>query len=504
VSGTSSSGGPAPVAVAETHTAAVVFFGDRAYKVKKPVLMDFLDFRTVEARWHVCRRELELNRRLAPDVYLGVAELSDPCGGPPEPLVVMRRMPAERRLSTLVRSGAAVGDHLRRLAHLVAAFHASPESVPTVPGAGGYDDLRHNWDANTLQLERFIGPVLDGDLVRRVASLASRYLAGRKHLFDERLAAGLVRDGHGDLLADDIFCLDDGPRVLDCLEFDDALRHGDVLADVAFLAMDLERLGAPEAAARFLAWYDESSGRTSPASLVDHYVAYRAQVRAKVSCIRYGQGVASAAAEARHLLALSSEHLERARVRLVLVGGLPGTGKSTVAQGLGDALGWPVLSSDEVRKELAGLSPLTSAPAPFRRGLYAPERTDTTYTELLRRAREAMARGSSVIVDASWSDGSWRERAANLANTTASDLVPICCEVADMDAEARLHRRAACGEATSDATPAVRRAMAGRWQPWTDARTLSTERPVAEVLQEASALVRRPGALARGRPPAAG
>ena len=482
-----------PVAVAETHTAAVVFFGDRAYKVKKPVRMDFLDFRTVQARRHACLREVELNRRLAPDVYLGVADLVDPCGAPAEPLVVMRRMPADRRLSTLVRDGAPLEDHLRRLAHLVAAFHASAASEPTIPGAGGPAALRRNWEANTEQLRPFVGPVLDGEVVQRVAILAERYLDGRRPLFDERRAAGLVRDGHGDLLADDIFCLDDGPRVLDCIEFDDSLRHGDVLLDVAFLAMDLERIGAPETAARFLALYDEYSGRAHPASLVDHYVAYRAQVRAKVSCVRHEQGVASAAAEARALLSLCLEHLERARVRLILVGGLPGSGKTTVARGLGESLGCPVLSSDEVRKELAGLSPRAHAPAPFGAALYAPERTDETYRELLRRAREALTRGSSVILDASWSDVGWRARAGALAATTSSDLVPLCCSLRDPDAEARLERRTAVPGEASDATPAVRRAMAARWPSWPDALPLATEGSEAEVLAAAQALVQGAG-----------
>ena len=141
--------------------------------------------------------------------------------------------------------------------------------------------------------------------------------------------AGRARDGHGDLLADDIFLLDDGPRVLDCLEFDDALRLDDVLADVAFLAMDLERLGRPDLAERFLAAYRAASGDTWPSSLAHHHIAYRAQVRAKVSAIRAEQGVPDSADKAQALLRLALAHLEAGRVRLVLVGGLPGTGKST-------------------------------------------------------------------------------------------------------------------------------------------------------------------------------
>ncbi len=127
-------------------------------------------------------------------------------------------------------------------------------------------------------------------MLDEVATRATRYVQGRTPLFAARVAQGWMRDGHGDLLADDIFCLADGPRVLDCLDFSDELRYGDVLADVAFLAMDLERLGAPELAARFVRLYDEFSGERHPASLVDYYIAFRALIRAKVSALRVDAG----------------------------------------------------------------------------------------------------------------------------------------------------------------------------------------------------------------------
>jgi aminoglycoside phosphotransferase family enzyme/predicted kinase len=473
------------VEVAETHTAAVVFFGDRAYKVKKPVVLDFLDFGTVERRRAVCEREVALNRRLAPDVYLGVGELREPGGEAPEPLVVMRRLPDDRRLSTLVRDGAPVDEHLRRLARLLSAFHNSPETAPTIPGAGGIEDLRRNWIANEEQLRPFAGSLLEPGVVDEVGRLALRYLDGRAPLLEARAAAGLVRDGHGDLLADDIFCLDDGPRVLDCIEFDDRLRHGDVLADVAFLAMDLERLGAHREAARFLRWYEEFSGHHHPPSLADHHIAYRAQVRAKVSCLRSSQGDAGAAALARRLLALSLDHLERSRVRLVLVGGLPGTGKSTVARGLAEAPGWLVLSSDEVRKELAGLDVTSPAPAAFRHGLYAPEHTDATYGELVRRAGAALAMGTSVVLDASWSDRRWRERAGAVAEATASDAVALLCQVPPEVSARRLVRRRAAGPSSSDADAAIARAMAAQADPWPEAMELRTDGSPDEVLEAA-------------------
>ncbi len=169
-------------------------------------------------------------------------------------------------------------------------------------------------------------------------------------LFEARVAAGCVCDGHGDLLADDVFCLADGPRVLDCIDFSDQLRYGDVLADVAFLAMDLELLGAAELATRFLALYDELSGDRHPSTLVDYYVAFRALIRAKVSALRCEQGDEGARALATRFLDLALERLRQGRVVMVLVGGAPGTGKTTVAGALGHRRAWAVLRSDVVRK----------------------------------------------------------------------------------------------------------------------------------------------------------
>src|SRR5690606_13545776 len=187
----------------------------------------------------------------------------------------------------------------------------------------------------------------------------------RRRRSGRRVAAGRACDGHGDLLADDVFCLDDGPQVLDCLEFDDALRYEDVLADVAFMAMDLERLGRADLAEHFLDAYRRAAGEDWPASLAHHHIAYRAQVRAKVTAIRAQQGDAGSVDAARALLKLCFDHLEAGRVRLILVGGAPGTGKSTLAAGLAASLGATVLRSDVIRKERAGLAPSESAAAGF-------------------------------------------------------------------------------------------------------------------------------------------
>ena len=466
----------------ETHVSIVLLSGDRAVKLKKPVRYPFIDLSTRELRELACHREVELNRRLAPDVYLGVADVVGPDGTLCDHLVVMRRMPDARRLSTLVIEHDVPDDDMVQLARLLAAFHARAETSPTISAAGSRDAMRARWEAGFAEIHPFVGPVLDPDKEAEIEELALRYLAGRELLFESRIADGKIVDGHGDLLADDVFMLSDGPRVLDCLEFDDALRYGDVLADVAFLVMDLERLGAPALASRFLAAYRELSGETHPVSLEHHYVASRAHIRAKVGCLR---GDPAATDEVNALLEMTLQHLRRGRIVLTLVGGDPGAGKSTLAAGIADRTGWTVLRSDEVRKDLAGVGHTTGMAGPVGQGIYDERATAETYTELLARARLLLERGESVLLDATWRDARQREAAGVIASSTSSELVEIRCDASLSVREARVGRRAQLRSDASDATVEIARELAGRADPWPTAIAIDTAGGIDQALAAA-------------------
>jgi aminoglycoside phosphotransferase family enzyme/predicted kinase len=507
----------------------VLLLGDRAFKVKKPVRLPFVDLSTRERRWHNCVDEVRLNRRFAPDVYLGLAELrgvdivtaaadADAVVGPgaagatgSEPLVVMRRMPAARRLSALLLQG----DHERAsaavdaVARQVATAHAAQ---PAIQGFALRETMSALWREGREQLSGFADLLRAGSAgsagphpLDEVAALAQEYLAGRAALLAARERAGLVRDGHGDLLADDVFVLDDGPRILDCLEFDPRLRVGDVLADVAFLAMDLESLGFAALAGRLMDGYRRYCAETHPLSLEHHYVAYRAFVRAKVACLRHEQGDAAAAARAVDLLAQCRRRLHQGRVHLLLVGGLPGSGKSTLAAGLADSDAdrqWAVVSSDHVRKEGAGVPAGQSCAAPFGRGIYTAGRTAATYAEMSRRAAATLDAGVSVVLDASWTDERLRARARALAAAHGAALTQIRCHAPRPVRLDRLARRLDAPADASDAGVAVHDAMADREDPWPQARTVRTDRDVdLSVAQALELLALRPLA---GAPSSAG
>ncbi|NDU71514.1 AAA family ATPase [Actinomadura sp. DSM 109109] len=485
-------------AVAETHIGVVFFTGDRAYKLKKPVNLGFLDFSTRERRERACREEVRLNRRFAPDVYLGVADVLGPDGEACDHLVVMRRMPADRRLSTLVKAGAPVRDALRDTARILAAWHARAPRGPRIAAEETRDAVRGRWHDSFEQARPFQGAVLDTGAAAETEDLADEFLAGRGPLFDARIADGRVVDGHGDLLAGDVFCLDDGPRILDCLEFDDRLRYLDGLDDAAFLAMDLERLGATEHAERFLGWYAEYAADPAPSSLRHHYVAYRAFVRAKVACLRHRQGAPDAAAEARAYADVALRHLRAGRVGLIMVGGLPGTGKTSLAGALADRLGCTVLSSDRIRKELAGLTPADPASAPYGSGIYTPEWGRRTYRELALRAARLLQMGETVILDASWTSKANRDLLAAVAEQEHAHLTRLRCEAPEAVCAERMRTRP---RGASDADAGIAAAMRTDSAPWPGSVAVDTGGPLSRAVDQALAAVHPAGPPDRSAAP---
>ncbi|MGY4711697.1 bifunctional aminoglycoside phosphotransferase/ATP-binding protein [Mycolicibacterium sp. CBM1] len=466
--------------IAETHTGMVFLVGDRAYKVKKPVVTDFLDFSTLERREAACAHELLLNSRLAPDSYLGIGRFTPP-GGLPEPVIVMRRHPDDRRLATLVRLGEPVEDQLAAVALMLARFHASALRGREVDAEGRVEAITGRWQENLTELARYadgVVPGLDSTTVAEIGVLATDFIAGRAVLFARRVAEHKIVDGHADLLADDIFCLDDGPALLDCLEFDDQLRYVDVIDDAAFLAMDLEFLGRADLADVFLSTYARLAGDDAPSSLRDFYIAYRAVVRAKVDCVRHIQGGAGAAQEAARHLQIALDHLRAGAVRLILVGGGPGTGKTTLARSLADALGAQVISTDDVRAEMVRVGELTGEPGTLGEGLYSQSNVDAVYDGVLRRAHLDLCEGRTVILDGTWREAGHRERARALAAESPAIVFEFAC-TAPLDATvARIRART---ETTSQATPEIATALADRADDgWQGAHRIDTTRPLAD------------------------
>ncbi|MDP7724113.1 bifunctional aminoglycoside phosphotransferase/ATP-binding protein [Mycobacterium sp. TY814] len=470
--------------VRETHTGVVVLAGDRAYKAKKPVLTDFVDFRTTEERERACRREVELNRRLSPEAYLGVAHLSDPAGGAAEPIVVMRRYRDQDRLAFLL--GHKASGECERLLDAIAAvltdFHSRAERSPLISIQGEAGAVDQRWRANLNELHQFTAvPGVTQETVTRIERLAAEYVSGRGRLFARRIDEDSILDGHGDLLADDIFFVDGQPVLLDCLEFDDQLRYLDRIDDAAFLAMDLEFLGRRDLGDHFMARYVALTGDAAPPSLQHFYIAYRAGVRAKVDCVRFLQGRQQSADDAARHLAIAAEHLTAGAVRLVLIGGNPGSGKSTVARGLAEQVGAQVISTDDVRRELRESGAISGSPGVLDSGLYSPDNVAAVYETVLHRARVLLHEGRSVILDGTWQDPGLRAQARRMAGETHARIAEIVCAVPVETSAGRIEHRA---PGNSDATPDIAAALAARRDAWESAYRMDTSQPLdASVAQ---------------------
>ena len=488
-------GAEGPVEVRETHISWVFLAGDRAYKLKKPVTLAFVDYGTPERRRAMCEEEVRLNRRLAPDVYLGVRSVVPRGGayalGPPgahgavDHVVEMRRFDESQTLAARLAAGSVSEGDVDSVARAIAAFHRGAERVPFADGA----DRLHA--ALSDSLEALAGR--EGiDALRR---FAGAYERGHSRLLAERGA--LAVDGHADLRAEHVV-LGDPVQIVDCVEFDRDLRVRDPASDLAFLAMDIEAQGHPAFARRLVGAYRAAGGNAGPDHLMAFYAAERALVRAKVDAIRADQlgGDARLAARARDRIALARRLSWRARGPLALiVCGLSGSGKSHLAGALAESLDARVLASDRVRKELAGV-PATEHAPPER---YLREFSIRVYAELAGRARDALReRATPVVIDATSRNP--EDRRALLEGLGADPLF-VECVAPDAVLLDRVRARSAAGHSMSDADEAVLAAQ--RFAPIDEVspdrvRALATDRPVECIVDDVEAWLDE--RLASGKP----
>jgi len=468
---------PAKVELLQTQMSFVFLTGEYVYKVKKPVDLGYLDYTTLEKRKHFSEQEVLLNRRLCPDVYLAVVPITkrggrhgvEGEGKALEYAVKMRQLPQEKMMDRLLAQGLVTPAMVERVARLLAEFHSRAATSPHISAFGSLDYVKTNTEENFTQTEPYIGRTVSREKYQALKDYAYGFLQRHADTFQQRVEGDHIRDCHGDLHAAHI-CFEDGVKIFDCIEFNDRFRYGDTASEVAFLAMDLDHHGFPALSRAFVEAYAQASGDRGLWDVLVFYKLYRAHVRAKVEGFKADAPHIPQEERERALQAARGYFdlaLAYARRKLAITVGMVGTGKTALARALGERLGWEVVSSDAVRKALAGLPPTQHHYEAFQEGLYSPAFTRRTYEELFHRARNILLQGDSVLLDATFRSRSLREEAALLAREAEAEffvLETLCPEEVIRE---RLEQRA--GEASfSDADWQVYLREKERWEEITE------------------------------------
>ncbi len=408
----------------ETHISLVFLTGKWVYKIKKPVDFGFIDYTTPELRRYYCHREVSLNKRLAKDVYTGVLELcKNPegrlflgsCKEPLEWVVKMKELPEKACFRNLLEAKKIRHYHTRTIAKKLARFY-SENSVLSYPFSyyGTVEYVRFNTYENFYQLEPFANEIGGIETLKFLKKLTSRFTILYNKLFKDRLLKGYVVDGHGDLRVDHLYFYK-GLQIIDCIEFNDRFRFGDLSCDLAFLFMDMKRLGYEDGGFEILKEYVKLSGDLQFWFLLDFYTAYRAIVRAKVSCLETLGGNRSFFEDARKFMKLGILHTLSYGIPTVWVFmGLPASGKTCIAKKISELGFLPYLSSDEIRKTLFPQSTVT----PYGSGFYTLEARQRIYEKIFEEALKHIKRGMSVVVDATFSSRKWREALVSYLSAT--------------------------------------------------------------------------------------
>lgn len=463
----------ADIAHLETHISHVFLAGDYAYKLKKPVNFGFLDFSTREQRRAACLEEVRLNRRLAPDWYLGVVPLCREAAGfrlrpdgcvdhatDAEPLVQMRRLPQDGLLDRLAQQQRLEPGHMEDIARQLAAFHARAARGAEIERYGKPDRIRAPAIQNFEQTQPYVGRVVSDERHRALRAATEDSLARHAGRFDERIRQQRIVDGHGDLHLRNM-CLAGGRVVIfDCIEFNPALRAGDVMNDIAFLTMDLDHRHLAAHGNRFLNEYLEHSGDYAGLPLLDFYQAYRACVRAKVSCFGIEQD-AGLEREAAAYFSLAERYFAPRTGGLLITCGVSGSGKSTLARDAARELNGVMVRSDAIRKHLGGVPLLERGPAT----LYNAEMTGRTYAALREHARTIVASGRWALLDGVHGRRAERDAAASVARELGVPFGILYCEAPPEELARRLERRERAGRDVSDAGVAVLEQQRGYFEP---------------------------------------
>ena len=482
----------------ETHISIVFLTGNTVYKLKKPVDFGFLNFKNLADRKLFCQQELLLNRRLSNGVYRQVIPIYqaadtrislDPVGPVVEYAVSMRQLPDTCRLDHLLQHHRAGRSDIEAVGRRLADFYSVCDRSERISTFGTPDLIRINMEENFRQVEPYIPHAANPSAWQFLCQVSRSFLNQNQKLFHSRIRDGSVCDGHGDLRTDHIY-FDNGLQIIDCIEFNDRFRYGDLALDLAFLKMDFDYRNYPQMAHYLLAAYVANSRDKGIYSVIDFYAAYRAIVRFKIMCLQFGNrqwGLQSRKLRrADRFLDLAYRYaLQFSRPTLWICCGLPATGKSRLARSIADIFQLEMLSTDTLRSNHYPRA--ISRVVPYGTGIYAKSQRAGVYRRMFAAAQQSLKNGCSVVLDATFSEARWRDAAYQLSRDCDANLIVAECSCGIKAIRKRLRKRDQHGS-TSDARIEHLPHLLRNYQPINNLQEeifirVDTEQPRPQTLQ---------------------
>lgn len=454
----------------ETHVSWVILTGKYAYKIKKPIDFGFLDFSSLKKRKHFCEEELRLGQLFAPEIYLAVVPITGTIEHPQingdtgpilEYAIKMCEFSQDNLLSALLKQGKLSTSLIDKLGQLIAEFHKKTSIAPKNSRFGLPREVHAPTQQNFEQIIPLLSDPKDIAQIKKLEIWANEQFAEHKKLFKERKEKGFIRDCHGDLHLANIILYHGKLILFDRLEFNEDLRWTDIITDLAFLVMDLAGKKQPKLANQLINTYLQFTEDYEGLNLLAYYLSYRAVVRAKIALFRLNQKDLNnkekleIRADYYNFINLAESYIKPKKPSLIIMHGLVGSGKSTIAKKIAIEYGAIQISSDIIRKKIFNLSLYEKSNSIPYGGIYTSESTDKTYNKLLNLAEIIIKAGVIVIIDATFLLHSQRIMFYNLADFLKVPFYILYSQTNDLKLKQRIKKRAIRNNSISEANSII-------------------------------------------------
>lgn len=498
---------PETVEHVQTHISHVFLAPPYVYKFKKSVDFGFLDYSSVDKRKKYCHREVELNRRLSDDIYLGVVSVTKEgdsfqifdevlqSDSVVEYAVKMKQLPEEYFLHSYLEKGTLKKSHLDRVADKLADFYNNQQLDEQILQYGEIESIKVNTDENFEQTKDFIGETIDDNMYRAIQYFTNHYFERRSELFERRIAQKRIVDGHGDLHLEHIHITPQKVQIYDCIEFNDRFRYGDLAVDLAFFAMDLDFNNQWQKEHYFVDQMADKLDDPDLLEIIDFYKCYRAYVKGKVKSLQSTEEEVPQADREKAVqtasqyfdLSLRYALLGSKPIVLIFMGGV-GTGKTTLARHFEQKFNIDRYSSDRIRKSMAGLALQKRTPEKQRDKLYTKSMSERTYQTLVEKMEEDIKEGKSVILDATFSDRTAREKLVQKFRELEVNYLFVEAKAPGDVVKSRLRQRDEEDEVVSDARLEDFETLKNRYSPPSEMGdetliSVQTDQPVEQTIR---------------------